>query len=358
MSVQRKNIVFYNAASAGKMMFLRGKSEKTCYIGSGSIMRRHPVRTLPGSAFCERKDLVNSIQLEYFAAVARAGGFSAAARKLCLTQPALSKQIRLLEEELGVPLFLRQAHGIHLTKEGTRLLSRAEEITRKIRNIPSELHDMHRPVSGELNIVSGFFISRKIMPDLLKRLLLRYPGIRPRIREVSQAEQTEAILNGTADIGIGSFHRPHERLSCHPIFKSDLVLIRSSRSDLADRKRLTKRQIAARDLICHPQGTLMHSLVRRILHPYAPNVFMDSANSSTIIELVRENFGLAFVPDYLIEPEQRSGIIIGGFETGEQLTVSYHYDPGRTPSPQTQAYIGIIREKFGLDPSAGGQDRA
>lgn len=299
---------------------------------------------------------MNSIQLEYFTAVARAGGFSAAARKLCLTQPALSRQIRLLEEELGVSLFLRQSHGIHLTKEGARLLARAEEITRKIRNLPSELRDMRRAVSGELNIVSGYFISRKIMPDLLKLLLVRYPGIRPRIREISHAEQVEAILSGAADIGIGSFLRPNERLSCHPIFKSDLVLIRSSRSDLAGRKHLTKRQIASRDLICHPQGSLMYSLVRRILHPYAPRIFMDSASSSTIIELVRENFGLAFVPDYLITPEQRSGIIIGGFETGEQLTLGYHYDPGRPPSPQTQAFIGIIREKFGLDPAAGGQE--
>ena len=92
----------------------------------------------------ERIRPLNSIQLEYFTAVARAGGFSAAARKLCLTQPALSRQIRLLEEELGVPLFLRQAHGIHLTKEGARLLSRAEEITRKIRNLPSELREVRR----------------------------------------------------------------------------------------------------------------------------------------------------------------------------------------------------------------------
>ena len=207
---------------------------------------------------------------------------------------------------------------------------------------------MRRTVTGEVNIVSGFFFSRKIMPDLLKLFLLRYPGIRPRIREVSHAEQAEAILSGAADIGIGSFLRPHERLSSHPIFKSDLVLIRSARSDLANRKHLTKRQIASRNLICHPQGTLMHSLVRRILHPYAPSIFMDSSSSSTIIELVRENFGMAFVPDYLIAPEQRSGIIVGGFETGEQLTVGYYIDPGRSPSPQVQAFIAVIREKFGL----------
>lgn len=292
---------------------------------------------------------MNLIQLEYFSAVAQTGSFSAAAKKLFVSQPALSKQIRLLEEELGARLFIRLPRGVCPTREGIRLQLRATEIMRSIRNIPAEIHDLKHSVSGELNIVCGQYLSRKIMPDLLKRLLQRYPGIRPRIRETPTHQHVQALLNGTADIGIGSFTSQETSLICHPIFRSELVLIRSARSRHAGSRKLTKKQIASQNLICHPQGSVMHSIVRRILHPYTPNIFMDSQSSSTIIELVRENFGMAFVPDYLIAPEQRSGIVIGGFDTHEQLTVTYHYAPERPLTPQARAFAEVIREKFHLE---------
>ncbi|MBO4630991.1 MAG: LysR family transcriptional regulator [Lentisphaeria bacterium] len=178
---------------------------------------------------------MNSIQLEYFLSIARMGSFTAASRNLHLTQPALSKQIQQLEEELGALLFIRRPHGIRLTPEGKKLLKEAEEIIRRIRNIPAELNDLHHTVSGELNIVCTNFLSRTIMPGLLKRLLEKYPGICPRIRETTARQHPEMLMNGSADIGLGNIYQLGKQLSCHPIFKSELVLIRSVLSPLAQK---------------------------------------------------------------------------------------------------------------------------
>ena len=156
---------------------------------------------------------MNSIQLEYFLNVAKCGSFTVAAKKLFISQPALSKQVRLLEEELGTLLFIRLPNGVNLTPEGKKLLEQSEDIIRRIKNIPSILNDLHHTVSGELNIVCGSFLSRKLMPDLLKRLLARYPGICPRIREMRTTLQPGLLLNGAADIGIGSTFQNEERLS-------------------------------------------------------------------------------------------------------------------------------------------------
>ena len=291
---------------------------------------------------------MNSIQLEYFLTVARTGGFTPAAMRLLISQPALSKQIRMREEELGALLFIRRPRGVVLTAEGRKLLGRADEISRILKTIPGEINELRHNVSGDLNIVCGNFLSRRIMPDLLKRLMTRYPDICPRIRELGYLEQKEMLLNGAADVGLGSMPDRDGPLCRHEIFHSDLVLIRSSRSCSEGPGKLTKAEIAARRLISYPQGTVMYEAVRRCLAPYTPNIFMDSLSSLTIIELVREDFGIALVPDYLIEPDRRSGIVVGGFDSGEGVTISYYYDPERALSPQARAFIGVIREKFAL----------
>lgn len=291
---------------------------------------------------------MNSIQLEYFLRIAQTGSFTAAARNLHLTQPALSKQIHLLEEELGTLLFIRRPHGIRLTPEGRRLREDAGEIIRRIRNIPSEISELHHTVSGELNLVCTNFLSRTTMPGLLKRLLEKYPGICPRIRETSARQHPEMLLNGTADIGLGNLNQFGRQLACYPIFKSELVLIRSVHSVLARKKKLSRKDIAGQKMICYPQSSIMYDMIRQVLHPYPLNVFMESQSSATIIELVKENFGLGFVPDYLIEPERRSGIVIGGFHSGMEMTITYHYNPERPLTPQAKAFIEVIREKFNL----------
>ena len=120
-------------------------------------------------------------------------------------------------------------------------------------------------------------------------------------------------------------------------------------SKTAAGKRFSKRELSALPLITYPKGTILYEAVKKTLHPYPLNVFMDSQSSETIIELVKENFGIAFVPDYLIEPEKRSGILIGGFDSDVKLTVSYHYFPERPLTPQAKAFIAVIHEKFGIE---------
>ena len=291
---------------------------------------------------------MNSKQLEYFLAVAQSGGFTAAAQNLHISQPALSKQLHLLEDELDAPLLIRRLHGVALTPEGRKLAEKALEVSRIIRDIPAAVKDIQHDVSGDLNIACSPNLAGYFMPDLLRRLLSRYPGIRPRIREADTSMHEAMFRDGTADIGIG-VALPSRSRDFHLIFNSDIVLIRSVRSDLARKKRVSKKEIAGRRLIFYSQDTLMYDVVCRILSPYRPNIFMDSRHSITIIRLVRENFGLALVPDYLIDHEQRSGLIVGGFESGERISFGYYCAPGRSPKPQTLAFIDVIREKFALD---------
>lgn len=292
---------------------------------------------------------MTSTQLEYFVQVAKAGSFTVAAKHCFVSQPALSRQIHLLEEELGTRLFVRNSNGVILTADGRKLFNEAEEIIQRIKAIPGKLTHLHDTVSGELNILCGQMLASNILPPLLKRLLDRYPGISPRIHATaSVGTHGDTIAAGYADIGLGNALRPDPRLVYHTMFHSRLELIRPLRSPLADRKRITKEEIAQEKLICYPPESNIYAMIREFLAPYPMNVFMTVYSSATIIDLVRENFGIAFVPDYLISPAQQAGILTGGCEAAEKIPISYYYDPARTILPQMQAFIGIIREYYNL----------
>lgn len=292
---------------------------------------------------------MTSTQLEYFVQVAKAGSFTVAAKHCYISQPALSKQIQSLEEELNTKLFVRNSNGVLLTDDGRKLFSEAEEIIQRIKAIPGKLTKLHDTVSGELNILCGQLLAHNILPPLLKRLLERYPGISPRIHATaSVGTHADTITAGYADIGLGNAWRPDPRLVYHTMFYSRLELIRSRQSPLAEKKRVTKEEIAKDKLICYPPESNIHAVIRNLLDPLPMNVFMTVYSSATIIDLVRENFGIGFVPDYLISPAQQAGLVIGGYEVAEKLPIAYYYNPARPMLPQARAFISIIREYYNL----------
>ena len=146
---------------------------------------------------------MNFIQLEYFRRVVESGSVTQASKALFITQPAVSKQIRLLEEELGCELFIRRANHLVLTREGDFLYEHAKNIVTRINDLPSEMSSFLHRVSGKLTIGCGPHTSRTIMPDLIADLIRKYPAIQPVMFEKDWSESTEDLLTGKLDIVVG-----------------------------------------------------------------------------------------------------------------------------------------------------------
>jgi len=151
--------------------------------------------------------------LRYFVAVAEAGSFSKAAQILFIAQPALSLQIRQLEDELGTTLLTRSSRGVTLTVSGQALLTEA-------RNILRHAGLLKRIVSTADNISSviriGFVASSShtILPRLIPKIRNKFPGINIIVREMTTQAQFAALLNGSIDLSIG---RP-------PVTRSNIVI--------------------------------------------------------------------------------------------------------------------------------------
>jgi LysR family transcriptional regulator, cyn operon transcriptional activator len=141
-------------------------------------------------------------QLTYFLAAARHGSFSAAAESLHMAQPSLSEQVRRLEAELGVPLFLRAGKGLELTEAGQLLQPHAERTLDEARQAQESVREVRELTGG--TVAFGTFSSAHhyLTGGLVQDFRTRYPGVRIRVVGQNSAEVADAVRNGALEAGL------------------------------------------------------------------------------------------------------------------------------------------------------------
>lgn len=140
--------------------------------------------------------------LRYFLAVAREESFSRAAQSLFLSQPTLSRQIREMEEELGVTLFIRTNRSVVLTREGMRLRKRAQEIVDLMDKTASEFAEPDAEIAGDIYIGSGETQVMRRIAQVAVALRQEHPGIRYHLYSGNAENVTERLDRGLLDFGV------------------------------------------------------------------------------------------------------------------------------------------------------------
>ena len=140
-------------------------------------------------------------RLRGFYTVVRAGGFSEAARRLHLTQPAVSQQVRTLERELGVQL-LRRGRPVVLTREGEILYELAENVFTEVDRISAVFADLQRNTPTILNLAANQSTAMHILPEKLTFFTRRFPSVGIAIHNMRTAEIMEAVVDSTIDVGM------------------------------------------------------------------------------------------------------------------------------------------------------------
>jgi len=140
--------------------------------------------------------------MEYYLAVIREGNISAAAEALHVSQPALSRQIRDLEEELGVILFERGSRRIKLTEEGMILRRRAEEMVRLMQMTESEIRQAQKQLSGEIHIGAGESLAFHVLSRIAGAIHGEYPEVRFTVTSGDTKDLMEQLENGLVDVAL------------------------------------------------------------------------------------------------------------------------------------------------------------
>ncbi|MBV7486712.1 LysR family transcriptional regulator [Bordetella sp. BOR01] len=238
--------------------------------------------------------------LRYFQAVAQEGSFTRAAARLHIAQPPLSRQIRQLEEELGVTLLERGSRSLKLTEAGRFLLEQSLQLTARLDEVVQGTQRLGRTERGWFGI--GFVPSSLygFVPELIRRLREADPRVEVGLAEMTTLPQIEALKAGRIDMGIGRILFDDPAIERRVLMAEPLVAALPLQHPLARRRRVGIAQLAAQPFVLYPArprpNYADHVLGLFRAAGYAPRVVQEANELQTAIGLVAAGLGVTVVP--------------------------------------------------------------
>lgn len=243
-------------------------------------------------------------QLRYFVAVAEERNFSRAAARLRVSQPPLSVQIRLLEQELGVRLLDRGNRGADLTAAGAALLDEARTVLAAVERARIAAKETQR---GDIGTICIGFVSMAafgLLPAALKAFRHRHPRVEVRLEEMTTDVQQRELNERRIDLGIALAPVHDARLAFEPLRHESLILAAPQGHPLLRGGGAAEpRRLAEEDFVASPRELApgLHDLIQSICHDagFSPRVAQQARQMQTIISLVAGGMGVALVPESL-----------------------------------------------------------
>lgn len=288
---------------------------------------------------------INLQALEQFVVLARTQNFTRAAEELHLSQPALSRSIRKLEEQLGKPLFERRPREVVLTGLGERLLERAREILRMIDEALTDLSEAGRNPRIRLGAIPT--IAPYFLPHVLGGFVVARPDVRVMVHEDTTDQLIRRCMQGELDVVVLALPFAAPALRVESLFEEELLLVVPAQHPLASSQTVP---IAALERFPFVTLSEVHCLSENIAsfcrRKSVQPVSMESANQlATVQELVSLNHGLSIVPAMARAIDTSQTRVYRSF-TGErpQRTVTMAWNPERPVGEAVQALMEHLRE--------------
>jgi DNA-binding transcriptional LysR family regulator len=236
-------------------------------------------------------------QLETFLEVARLSSFSRAAERRFRTQPAISSQIRGLEEEVGAKLLDRSGGKVAVTAAGKVFQKYAEENLEQRRIMLVTLAEMHRVPRGEIVVSANEGTCLHILPEVFAEFKRQYPSVGVGVKRLEHNKILEAIIDNSCDFGVVSLPVPDKRLTVVPIHRDELIVITPPHHPLAAKKKATVAEVVEYPLLLPKVGrtrdtleTLFHE------HRLKPIISMELDSSELLKRFVAADVGIGFIP--------------------------------------------------------------
>ncbi len=243
--------------------------------------------------------------LKYFKAVAEELHFGKAAEKLFITQPALSRQIKQLEEILEVDLLKRDKRNVELTESGQYLLDEAEYVFNHLNFIKKNIQHIDSGDEGELRI--GFVGSamHTVIPGLISSVQKENPGIHTELTELPNQDQIDRIRNDELDIGFIRSMRLPEGLEKKNVYEETFSLVLPSDHRLNRTNFESVKQLENESFILF-SSQYSHGYFEKIMsifedQGFSPKVAHQSVHANTIFRLVEQKLGIGIVPTSLTD---------------------------------------------------------
>jgi DNA-binding transcriptional LysR family regulator len=282
------------------------------------------------------------INYSSFIAVAEHGTFSKAADALFITQPAVSKRIALLEEQLGSQLFDRIGKKIKLNAAGIALLPIAERIIQDVKESQRIIDNLSGRVSGHLSLVTSHHIGLRRLPDTLKKYAENYPEVRLDLAFMDSENACQKIEKGDYELGVVTLPlSASKRLKLTPLWSDPLTIAVSLDHPLvkiADGKNITLNQLAKHSAILPAVGTYTRTVIEEpIIQKHGSlDVILETNYLETIRMMVSIGLGWSALPRAMLD-ETMVEINVKGLKIERTLGIVQH--ASRSLSNAGQAFI-------------------
>jgi LysR family transcriptional regulator, low CO2-responsive transcriptional regulator len=287
-------------------------------------------------------------QLTTFLEVAKSANFSRAGKKLFLSQPAVSAQIRQLELEYGAKLFDRFGKKVRLTAAGDALLEYAEKLLSVRNESLRAVADRSSSPRGTLLIGANEATCLYVLPEVFAEYHRLYSDVQINIYRNFSNKVLEKVEDGTVDVGIVTLPIKSPSLKIHSIFRDRLVLMVSPQSPLAKKKVVRASEIVEQPLI-YPKTGFTRQMLDKLFRPYRSqiHVTMELASVGMIKAFVAANLGVSLISETFAREEARAGevklIPIADVDLWRELGLIYRRD--RTLPRAATAFISLISQR-------------
>lgn len=263
-------------------------------------------------------------QLRYLCAIVDESlSITRAASKLHTSQPGVSKQLKLLEEELMTPLLVRQRNRvINLTHEAHAIIPTARRILKEVETLKQILADAGNPNKGKIVIATTHVHARYTLPPIFQQFRKKYPAVVIHLLQGSPHSIAHWVSTGEADLGLGATppDLPPGLVSI-PCFRLSHCVITAPKHPLVKLRRPSLDVIARYPLITNGPGSRLGNLVNERFASFGlkPNIVIQTIDIEIIKKYVQQDFGIAVIPTIAVDPRMESGL--------KQIDVSHIFEP-------------------------------
>jgi DNA-binding transcriptional LysR family regulator len=280
--------------------------------------------------------------LQAFAAVAETGSFSSAAEQLHLTQPAISKRIALLEQQLDCSLFDRIGRQIALTEPGRALLPHAQTVLQELRVAKRHIQDLRGGVTGLLTMGISHHMGLHRLPEVLEKFSKKYPEVRLDIDFLDSEEAYERVLMGEVELGVITL-APEAKPSLQQIeiWNDELVVTVARNHPLAHKKNVNAKALSQYRAILPGLNTYTGRIIKALFEEQKLplDVSMSTNYLETIKVMVSIGLGWSVLPRTLID-ETLCGLNLSGQKMSRNLGVVMHRE--RSLSNAANAFLQLL----------------
>jgi DNA-binding transcriptional LysR family regulator len=292
-----------------------------------------------------QRDHVELNQLRAFVEIARVGQLTRAAERLHLSQPALSGQLKALEEELGISLFERSSSGMTLTSAGRSLLADAESILTAIQQIKQTAQHLHGRPAGRLSVGTVLDPATLRLGDFLARAIESYPLIEIDLHQRFSGAALAAVRSGELDASFYFGTLDDEDLVAEPL-RAITYLVALPPEWGLDRRQAQWSELAARPWILAPETSSHRELAMALFaaRGLSPTQVIEADSETVILNLVQSGVGASIARDELARPLEAEGRLVVWTGAALDTRLWFIHQAKRADDPLIQAVRTVLHD--------------